>query len=262
MSIYRILVVDDEPDIRAVIERSLTRDPGFVVRAVPSGAEAIRDAPVWSPHLILLDVTMPQLDGPTTLAALRKQPQTAAIPVVFLTALALSEDLQNFRALGASGLIGKPFRPSELRAAVHRYLGAAPRTQAAVPRLGDSAEISAEEAQTFRDRLRSDRGVLQALRAEWQGQWAVLAVLEELRTVVHRLAGAAGLFGFRDVSNAAMALEGAIRKGASGTSGNEVGGTLDALLHHIDLELTSAFARSGEVRLAMSVQHRQQGGFT
>jgi CheY-like chemotaxis protein len=122
MSIYRILVVDDEPDIRAVIERSLTRDPEFEVRAVASGSDAIRDAPAWSPHLILLDVTMPLLDGPMTLAELRKQRETATIPVVFLTALALSEDLQNFRALGASGLIGKPFQPSDLRAAVRRYL--------------------------------------------------------------------------------------------------------------------------------------------
>jgi two-component system OmpR family response regulator len=121
-SVHRILVVDNEPDVCAVVGRALTRDPELVVRAVTSGPDAIRDAAAWLPHLILLDVTMPLMDGPATLAELRRRPQTQAIPVVFLTALALSEDLRNFRSFGANGLIAKPFRPKELRATVHRHL--------------------------------------------------------------------------------------------------------------------------------------------
>jgi CheY-like chemotaxis protein len=122
MSAVRILLVDDEPDIREVVDISLGLNPDFEVRACASGAEAIEAATEWSPVLILLDVMMPGMDGPTTFAQLRKNPKTAAIPIVFMTARAQSSELEHFIGLGAQGVISKPFDPMTLASQVQSHL--------------------------------------------------------------------------------------------------------------------------------------------
>lgn len=118
----RILYVDDEADIREVAQMSLELDPAFEVRTCASGAEGIADATAWRPDLILLDVMMPEMDGPTTFARLQEQPETAAIPVVFITARTQAQDVASFRALGARGVIAKPFDPMTLAAQVRDLL--------------------------------------------------------------------------------------------------------------------------------------------
>ena len=95
MTDIRILLVDDEPDVREVVDVSLGLDPQFKTRACASGADALITAAEWSPSIILLDVMMPLMDGPTTLANLRKNPRTAHIPVVFLTARTRAERSSN-----------------------------------------------------------------------------------------------------------------------------------------------------------------------
>ena len=80
MSSIRILHVDDEPDIREIVDLSLGLNPDFEVHACASGEEAIAAAAEWSPILILLDVMMPGMDGPTTLTHLRKNPKTSGHP--------------------------------------------------------------------------------------------------------------------------------------------------------------------------------------
>ncbi len=120
----RILHVDDEADIREVVDISLRLEPNFEVRACASGPEALAAAAVWSPRLILLDVMMPGMDGPATLAQLRKEPQTAAIPVIFMTARVQAHELEHFIALGALGAIAKPFDPMTLADQVRRHLQA------------------------------------------------------------------------------------------------------------------------------------------
>jgi len=124
MSDIRILHVDDEPDIREVVDMSLALNPDFQVRACSSGAEAIKTAAEWSPYLILLDVMMPGMDGPTTLAQLRKNPQTSEIPVVFMTARAQTQEVERFISLGAQGVISKPFDPMTLASQVQTHLQA------------------------------------------------------------------------------------------------------------------------------------------
>jgi CheY-like chemotaxis protein len=120
----RILHVDDEPDIREIVDVSLALNPDFEVRACASGSDAIVAAAEWSPELILLDVMMPKMDGPTTLKELRKNPRTAAIPIVFMTARALTRELERFIAIGAQGIILKPFDPMTLAAQVQSQLQA------------------------------------------------------------------------------------------------------------------------------------------
>ena len=122
MTDIRILLVDDEPDIREVVDVSLGLDPQFRTRACASGADALVMAARWSPSLILLDVMMPLMDGPTTLANLRKNPRTADIPVLFLTARSQTAEIAHYISLGAQGVLSKPFDPMTLAALVRGYL--------------------------------------------------------------------------------------------------------------------------------------------
>jgi CheY-like chemotaxis protein len=122
MSAVRILHVDDEPDIREVVDISLGLNPEFEVRGCASGGEAIAAAAEWSPRLILLDVIMPGMDGPATLAQLRENPQTAAIPVLFMTARAQTREVEQMISLGAQGVISKPFDPMTLAGVVRDHL--------------------------------------------------------------------------------------------------------------------------------------------
>src|SRR5215471_17718306 len=81
------LLIDDDPDARNLIEVSLSRDPAFSIHSCASGREALAVTAGWSPDLILLDVIMPDMDGPATLARLRERPQISDVPVIFVTGL-------------------------------------------------------------------------------------------------------------------------------------------------------------------------------
>lgn len=118
----RVLYVDDEPDIREIALLALSLDPEFEVRGAASGLDALRILSKWYPDIILLDVMMPGLDGPATLAKLRDEAATSSIPVVFITARAQSQDMQSFAALGARGVIAKPFDPVTLAEQVRSFL--------------------------------------------------------------------------------------------------------------------------------------------
>jgi CheY-like chemotaxis protein len=118
----RILYVDDESDIREVAQMALELDPEFEVRACASGAEGIEAAAAWQPDLILLDVMMPVMDGPTVLQRLGEIPETAAIPVVFITARTQAKEVDALRELGARGVLAKPFDPMALAGQARGFL--------------------------------------------------------------------------------------------------------------------------------------------
>lgn len=122
----KILVVDDEDDIRRVARLALGRVGGMEVVDTGRSEEAVDLAAREKPDAVLLDVMMPGLDGPATLAALRSDARTAAIPVVFLTAKAMPAEIQRLRALGAAGVLTKPFDPMTLAAALRAILGPPP----------------------------------------------------------------------------------------------------------------------------------------
>ncbi|RAZ92921.1 hypothetical protein DPM33_03445 [Mesorhizobium hawassense] len=120
----RILYVDDEDDIREIAQMSLELDPGFEVRSSASGIEALTAAAAWQPNLILLDVMMPDMDGPETLKRLGEAPATASIPVVFITARTQTHEVERYLAMGAVGVIAKPFDPMALASEVRKLLSA------------------------------------------------------------------------------------------------------------------------------------------
>ena len=117
-----VLLVDDETEARQTVEAALALDAFFTVRDCACGAEALTAAVAWRPDLILLDVMMADMDGPTVLARLRADKRTAPIPVVFLTALPSRARAEHFLALGVAGVIAKPFDPTEFAAEVRRFV--------------------------------------------------------------------------------------------------------------------------------------------
>jgi two-component system OmpR family response regulator len=125
--IHRVLLVDDEPDIRRIGQLSLERVGGWQVVLASSSAEALATAGRERPDVILLDVMMPVADGPTTLARLREQADTAEIPVIFMTAKVQHHEVQRLLGLGAVGVIPKPFDPMTLPDEVRRVLASAER---------------------------------------------------------------------------------------------------------------------------------------
>jgi CheY-like chemotaxis protein len=124
MNPCRLLHVEDEPDIREVVEISLALDPGITLMSCDNGADALTAAADWEPDIILMDVMMPEMNGPQTLAHLHENARTANIPVVFMTARAEHREVENFLSLGAAGVIPKPFDPMTLATLVRTYLPA------------------------------------------------------------------------------------------------------------------------------------------
>ena len=124
--ILNVLHVEDEPDIREVAALALEMDPDIRVRSAASGREALdvleSDAQI---NVILLDVMMPELDGPGTLERLREIPAHADTPVVFMTARAQSHEMERFLGLGAIAVISKPFDPMTLGRQLRDHLAAA-----------------------------------------------------------------------------------------------------------------------------------------
>jgi CheY-like chemotaxis protein len=124
VTIRTVLIVDDDEDIRLVSELSATRVGKWDAILAATGEEALERARSEQPDVILLDVMMPGMDGPATLAKLRAEPTTADIPVIFLTAKVQKHEVEGYLALGATGVILKPFDvmtlPDEIRRIVER----------------------------------------------------------------------------------------------------------------------------------------------
>ncbi|WP_048496651.1 response regulator [Marinobacter subterrani] len=108
------MYVEDDPDIRAIAEIALQDVGGFTAALCESGARALEVAPGFDPELVLLDVMMPGMDGPSTMRALRQLPGLETVPVIFMTARLQRSEIQEYQALGAVGVIPKPFDPMTL----------------------------------------------------------------------------------------------------------------------------------------------------
>lgn len=117
-SLSKILYVEDEPDIQAIAKLALEAIGGFTVKICSSGQEALTELPVFAPDVILLDVMMPGMDGPSTLKALRELDAVKNTPVIFMTAKVQPQEVAQYKALGALDVIAKPFDPMTLSASV------------------------------------------------------------------------------------------------------------------------------------------------
>ena len=217
---FRILHVDDDPLMRDVVELALGLDPKSVVMSCESGQAGLAAVPGWQPDLIILDVMMPGMNGPAVLARLRENPETSKIPMIFITSRAAAAERERLMKLGAVAVIAKPFYPATLAETVRSHLL--------------SIKLAAIGFD-FTKRLRTDAAKLASFRDELRHGAGCGDVPDEFHSFVHKLAGAAGVFDFRDVSATAASLEDAIieqraGRGAPGT----MEANLDALLASIE----------------------------
>lgn len=120
VDLRKIIYADDEQDILDVASMALEMVGGFCVTTCGGGAEAIAAARRDRPDLIMLDVMMPNMDGPETLSRIRADAGLNDIPVVLLTARVREVEVKDYLARGADGVISKPFDPMKLADEVRR----------------------------------------------------------------------------------------------------------------------------------------------
>jgi two-component system OmpR family response regulator len=206
--IQSVLYVDDDPDMRAVVQAALCSIAGLAVHIAGSGEQAIDLAYECRPDLIVMDVMMPGLDGPSTFKSVRERALLADIPVIFLTAKTLPAEAGRLLQLGAIGVIGKPFDPLKLYdnlSVLWKNAGAArairgtgagqPRVRAQVSSLADS----------FLKRTRNDVIRLRAfIERARHGDRSALAEAERTGHSIH---GAGEMFGFPEIGAAGGAIE-------------------------------------------------------
>jgi len=114
LELKRIMHVEDDPSIQTVARVALEAVGGFEVCTCSGGQEALDRFESFAPQLILLDVMMPTMDGPSTLRNLQQQFDLTKIPVVFMTAKVQTNEIESYKALGASDVVVKPFDPMKL----------------------------------------------------------------------------------------------------------------------------------------------------
>lgn len=118
-----LLLVEDEAPLRANLQRFLTAE-GYAVITAADGAEGLRLAREMRPDLVICDIVMPQVDGYHVLAALRADPQTARLPLIFISASADRDDRLRGLARGANDYVTKPFKLEQLHDAIRKWLPA------------------------------------------------------------------------------------------------------------------------------------------
>ena len=110
----RICYVEDDEDIQRIVRMSLERIGKMTVELVTDPMVAVAAITAFKPDLVMLDWMMPGMDGPTLFRKMKQLPETASLPVVFITAKATQRDMDELVALGAAATISKPFSPKDL----------------------------------------------------------------------------------------------------------------------------------------------------
>ena len=210
-----VLYVDDDPDICAVVEATLRLIGKLTVHLAGSGEIAIQRAAERRPDLILMDVMMPGLDGPSTLKRMRQDAGLGDIPVMFLTAKVMPAEIEHLLHLGACGVIAKPFDPARLCADLISWWRAArgaPPAAALPPGdglpPGDVPQIPVQPASRSGEFLARASGDVEQLRSllERLAQGEV-GLLEDIERLSHRIHGAASIFGLPQVGECGGAIE-------------------------------------------------------
>lgn len=118
----KVLYLEDEEDIRSIVITSLELFGNYEVKHCRSGQEAIEICKTLTPDILLLDVMLPGMDGPTTLLELRKIPSLKSIPAIFITAKVQSNEVQEYSHMDTIGIIKKPFEVTELAETIEKHL--------------------------------------------------------------------------------------------------------------------------------------------
>lgn len=110
----KILYAEDEPDVQTIVELTIQTMSDYDIKICNNGKKLLECVEEFKPDLILLDVMMPEMDGPTTFQALKANESTTNIPVIFVTAKAQIHEVEKFKEIGSLGVITKPFQVMNL----------------------------------------------------------------------------------------------------------------------------------------------------
>lgn len=200
----RILLVEDDADIQTVARLALEAVGGFTVEVCSSGAEALQKAPGFSPDLIMLDVMMPGMDGPSTYQALRAISMFAATPVIFMTAKVQPHEVAQYKNLGVLDVIPKPFDPMLLATTIsgiwtqHQVL--------AVP-TGTLEERLEKLAVAYRAQVPEKIRQIEAAWNSFANGAADSSALKDMHIMAHNMAGSASTFKLPQLTEEAHRLE-------------------------------------------------------
>ena len=201
-NIRKVLLADDDADLRCLGQLSLSKVGGWEVIVAATGEVAVQLAIRELPDLILLDVAMPVMDGRSALVELRREPSTAAIPVIFVTAGVHAEECRALVLAGAVGVVTKPFDALKLPQQLLAMLGSASAPQASTPTQDAIAAQRTAYVAALPARLDA---LLTAVDQARRGEVALA------RSLAHKLRGSAGSYGLARLSDAAGRLEEALR---------------------------------------------------
>jgi two-component system OmpR family response regulator len=256
--IQSVLFVDDDPDVCEVVKATLSLIAGLQVYTAGCGEQAIDLAYEFRPDLVLMDVVMPGLDGPSTLKRMRESAPISEIPVIFLSARVLPETVAQLLELGVIGVIAKPFDPLKLcgellslwkhsgaTRAIKRNHAAHFRVQAKI------SSLTARFIQRTRDDVVRLRSIVESAHRGNQSS------LKEVHRVAHSIRGAGAMFGFPEVSAAAERIE---RLAGEVMASSAVSGAArePAVVQRL-MECSAQLAR--EIEAAGLATHRRAGMF-
>jgi two-component system, OmpR family, response regulator len=206
--IQSVLYVDDDAHICALVQATLCSVAGLNVHTAGSGEQAIDLAYQLRPDLVLMDVMMPGLDGPSTLKCMRERALLADIPVIFLTAKVLPPEVAHLLRLGAIGVIGKPFKPLELCDDLFAIWNNSDVKRGMESGLAGHSQVLTQVSTLTDGFLQRTRGDVIRLRAIIErARQSDRSVLKDAQHIAHSIHGAGAMFGFPEVSAAGGAIE-------------------------------------------------------
>ena len=243
----RVLFIEDEADIRHIAKMALERIGGLDVLACASGEEALKSATQFLPDLVLLDVMMPEMDGPATLKQLRLRPGLEVTPVVFMTAKVQPGEIAHLKSLGALEVIAKPFDPMLLASRLAEIWAGVTALSPSNDALHDGMEaLRKQYAQSFDEKWRR-------LNDAWTlAKVGDVAALQLARLHAHTMAGSGATIGYPGVSRLASEVEHLLKLRDETTRGNDNSSELDTLMGQLRL----ATATSDEVSERLEYPHR------
>ncbi len=202
-----ILYVDDDPDICSVVQATLRLVPGLNVRTADSGERAIDLASELRPDLVLMDVMMPGLDGPSTFARMRESALLSEIPVIFMTAKVLPTEIAQLLQLGAIGVIVKPFDPLNLYGELFSLWNNGGTGRRSAIEGGGPAQVQAQvDLLTVSFLQRAWTDVINLAKMIERAQAADRSAMPEIERICHSIHGAGAMFGFPRISEVCGAM--------------------------------------------------------
>jgi two-component system, OmpR family, response regulator len=222
-----VLFVDDDPDICCVVQATLRLVPGLDVHTADSGERAIDLAYELRPDLVLMDVMMPGLDGPSTFKRMRESALLTEVPVIFMTAKVLPTEIAHLLQLGAIGVIVKPFDPLKLYGELFSLWNNGGAARRSTIEGGGPAEVQAQvDSLTVSFLQRAWADVISLAKMIERAQAADRSVYPEIERICHSIHGSGAMFGFPKVSEVGGAMarmvatitESAVRKSSESES--------------------------------------------